>query len=72
MWWEDLRDIGLLLVLLGGLLYLAGNFVHQNDPKHDDVLWVVRFGDSVMLAGACLAMIAIIIGFFLSGSPSVE
>lgn len=70
MVWEFLRDIGLFVFAVGGLTFVASRIFHRY-LSSADVALLGTIGDAAMLVGACLAVTAMIIGYFSLGeNPS--
>ncbi len=67
MLWEFLRDTGLTIFISGGLLLLVMNKVLRRRLDRADARRLQTIGDAMMLAGASLAVIAMLVGYFVSG-----
>ena len=67
MLWEFLRDTGLIIFISGGLLLLVMNKVLRRRTNRANARRLQTIGDAMMLAGASLAVIAMLVGYFVSG-----
>ena len=68
--WEFSRDSGLLIFATGGVFFGLGRILHRQLGSADIALLAI-IGDAAMLGGACLAILAMTIGHFISGeNPS--
>jgi hypothetical protein len=67
MLWEFLRDTGLTIFVSGGLWLLVMNKVLRRRLNRADARRLQTIGDGMMLAGASLAVIAMLVGYFVSG-----
>jgi hypothetical protein len=65
MAWEMLRDIGLLVFAVGGTCFAIGK-VLRRQLGSATAPFLATLGDLTMLAGACLAVAAMILGYFPS------
>ena len=71
MSWEFMRDLGLVIFAAGALVAFGLSRILYRQLGSANVAWMATIGDAMMLAGACLAVTAMVIGFFISGeSPS--
>lgn len=71
MSWEFMRDLGLLIFAAGALVAFGFSRILHRQLGTANVALMAIIGDAMMLAGACLAVTAMIIGYFISGdSPS--
>ena len=75
MSWESVRDIGVLMVLSGGMLLFAVMLGQYFDPPQPGSWirsifdsWMWSAGDVLMVSGACLALVGIAVGA-LAGTP---
>jgi uncharacterized membrane protein len=64
--WDLIRDVGLTIFIVGGLLRLAVSFARYLDPPQKDekirVLidcWVYSIGDGLMIVGACFSLLGL-------------
>ena len=70
MSWELVRDIGLNIFILGAILFFVPSKIHDRVPQFPDTLRMRTIGDGMMLTGACLALIAMLVGYWvLSARP---
>jgi len=71
MSWEFMRDLGLVIFAAGALVAFGLSRILYRQLGSANVALIATIGDAMMLAGACLAVTAMVIGFFISGeSPS--
>lgn len=69
--WEFMRDLGLVIFAAGALVAFGLSRILYRQLGSANVALMATIGDTMMLAGACLAVTAMVIGFFISGeSPS--
>ena len=72
--WEFMRDLGLVVFAAGGALVAFGfsfSRILLRELGPPNVTLMTTIGDAMMLAGACLAVTAMFIGYFTTGeSPS--
>jgi hypothetical protein len=66
MLWQLLRDIGLILFLAGGLILFELRWIYPKNSHVPHALWMRKIADAAMLGGACIAVIAMLMGYFLS------
>ena len=70
MSWELLRDIGLIMFVFGCVVFIAVTITRYQNPQRPKASWARSIGDGMMRGGACLAVIAMSIGYLVSnGSP---
>jgi hypothetical protein len=62
-----IRDTGLLLFLAGGVVLFALGKIHLEKSHVALASWIGNIADGMMLGGAALAVVAMLIGFVLSG-----
>jgi hypothetical protein len=71
MSWEFMRDLGLVIFAAGALVAFGLSRILYRQLGSANVALMATIGDAMMLAGACLAVTAMVIRFFISGeSPS--
>jgi hypothetical protein len=71
MSWEFMRDLGLVIFAAGALVAFGLSRILYRQLGSANIAMMATIGDAMMLAGACLAVTAMVIGFFISGeSPS--
>jgi hypothetical protein len=71
MSWEFMRDLGLVIFAAGALVAFGLSRILYRQLGSANVALMATIGDAMMLAGACLAVTAMVIGYFISGeSPS--
>jgi hypothetical protein len=63
MWWQLMRDAGLCMFASGGVLFVLST-IHRRIPNLPDRTLLRNIGDLMMLAGACVAVAAMAVGFF--------
>jgi len=63
MLWQFMRDAGLCMFACGGILFVLGT-IHRRIPNLPDPTLLKSIGDLMMLGGACLAVVAMTVGFF--------
>jgi hypothetical protein len=69
--WEFMRDLGLDIFAAGALVTFGIIRIAHLHLDRASVALMATIGDTMMLGGACLAVIAMMIGFLvLSASPS--
>ena len=73
MSWETVRDIGFLVFVCGSLVLFAVALGGYLDPPRPDQWirtisdqWMWSVGDGLMLAGACLAVLGMFLGYLTS------
>jgi hypothetical protein len=69
MSWEPIRDIGFIMFVSGGFVLFAVTLGRYLDPPQPDERirsisdsWMWAIGDGLMLAGACLAVLGMLLG----------
>ena len=71
--WEFMRDLGLVLFAAGGALVAFGfsfSRILLRELGPPNVALMTTIGDAMMLAGACLAVTAMGMGYFMpAGNP---
>jgi len=71
MSWEFMRDLGLVIFAAGALVAFGLSRILHRQLGTASVALMATIDDAMMLAGACLAATAMIIGYFISAdSPS--
>jgi hypothetical protein len=71
MSWESLRDLGLITFASGALVAFGLSRILHRQLGSANVALMATVGDAMMLAGACLAVTAMMFGYFVSGeNPS--
>jgi hypothetical protein len=71
MSWEFMRDLGLVVFAAGALVAFGLSRILHRQLGTANVALMATIGDAMMLAGASLAVTAMIIGYLSSGeSPS--
>jgi hypothetical protein len=69
--WEAMRDLGIVIFATGAPVAFGLSRILQRQLGSTNVALMAAIGDAMMLAGACLALTAMTIGFFVSNtSPS--
>jgi hypothetical protein len=73
MSWESVRDIGFLMFVCGSFALFAVTLGRYLDPPQPDERirsigdsWMWSAGDVLMLAGACLAVLGMFLGYVAS------
>jgi hypothetical protein len=68
--WEHVRDLGLIIFVCGGIVLFGLNIIGRRTPLPPDSWWIRNVGDAMMLGGACLAVMAMFVGYWASsGGP---
>lgn len=67
MSWEFMRDLGLVIFAAGALVAFGLSRILYRQLGSANVALMATIGNAMMLAGACLAVTAMVIGFFISG-----
>jgi len=68
MSWETLRDLGLIAFVTGALVTFGLSRVFHRQLGAVNAALMSTIGDAMMLAGACLAVTAMVIGYLASGA----
>ena len=68
MFWEFMRDLGLITFATGVLVAFGLSRILHRQLGSPNVMLMATIGDAMMLAGACLAVTAMAIGYFVSGA----
>lgn len=68
MAWEQLRDLGLIVFAAGALVAFGLSRILHRRLERSNAALVTTIGDAMMLAGACFAVTAMMIGYFISGN----
>ena len=64
--WEFMRDLGLIIFAAGGALVALGfSRTLFRELGATNVTLITTIGDVMMLAGACLAVTAMVIGYLM-------
>ena len=66
MSWESLRDLGLIAFAAGALVAFGLSRILHGQLGSANVALMATVGDAMMLAGASLAVTAMMIGYFAS------
>ena len=67
MSWELVRDMGLIIFVFGGLVRLLMSTIFHQRMGITNAAWMNTIADRMMLVGACLAVIAMLVGYLMSG-----
>ena len=69
--WEFMRDLGLVIFVVGIVLVVSRfTRIFLRELGAANVTLMATIGDAMMLAGACLAVTAMVIGYLMpAGSP---
>ena len=67
MSWELMLDIGLTIFAFGAVSFFALSKIRSPVPELQflNPFWIRTIGDGMMLGGACLALIAMLMGYLL-------
>ena len=65
MLWELVRDIGLFIFVFGGVVRFAVTRIFHRRMDVADTRRMNTIGDGMMLAGACLAVSAMFVGYLM-------
>ena len=65
MGWQILRDIGLVIFAIGTLVAFGLSRILQRQLSAANVALMATIGDAMMLAGACLAVTAMLVGYLM-------
>ena len=67
MSWEFLRDVGLIIFATGAVVVFGLTRILHGRLGSAEVPYMATIGDAMMLAGACLAVTAMAIGYLVRG-----